>query len=86
MDQAKPLSDFIAGIANDLALFTAIYHLWLQAECANPVWVFSHTVMPIAKISARGTYTKTINELSDYGYLEYRPSKKKAGSRVYLKS
>jgi len=53
----------------------------------NPVVLFSHDIMGIAKISAVKTYYKCIRELNDYGYIKYIPSyKNNQGSKVFFNS
>jgi len=91
MKQFKPLNDFFEGIKNDphigcshIALYTALYNLWVSQGCLGPVVIFSYTIMPIAKIGGLGTYHKTIRELNEYGYLRYEATFNRKGSKVYL--
>lgn len=92
MDNLKPLSDFFIAIEKDFRISTthiAIYAALLQYRVGkgfiNPIQVFKHEVIPIAKISSAHTYYKCIRELSEYGYISYEPSLKKTqGSKIYF--
>lgn len=92
MDLSKPFSEFFAAIASDprisvthIGVYAALLQFWKEHEYVNPVQAFSREIMPIAKISAKRTYHKTIRELSEYGYVKYQPSfKRNKGSRVFL--
>ncbi|MEX1191935.1 MAG: hypothetical protein WEA99_08170, partial [Brumimicrobium sp.] len=41
----------------------------------NPISINRSEVMRISKIGSKSTYHRCINELSNWNYLEYRPSK-----------
>ena len=92
MDQLNPLSDFFNAIAGDprisithIGIYAALLQYWKQNNFENPIQVFSHEIMRIAKISASTTYHKNIRDLSSYGYIRYEPSyKRNKGSRVYI--
>jgi len=57
-----------------IAVFSALYWAWLKNGKNNFLLVFSHEVMPIAKIGGRYTYQRTMKELAEYGYIRYTPS------------
>ncbi len=92
MDQLNPLSDFFNAIAGDprisishIGIYAALLQYWKQHNFENPIQVFSHEIMQIAKISASTTYHKIIKDLSSYGYIRYEPSyKRNQGSKVYF--
>lgn len=72
---------FFMRIENDpyirsghLAVFTAILYLWTSKQQDSKLYAYSKEVMAIAKISSKITYLRIINELSEYGYIKYRPS------------
>ncbi|WP_367867013.1 hypothetical protein [Pedobacter sp. WC2423] len=92
MENLQPLSCFFAAIKTDprisvthIGVFAALLQYWKEHGSNNPMYVFSHEIMPIAKISASATYHKSIKDLNDFGYLVYEPSfKRNKGSKVYL--
>ncbi|SRR6266496_2537278 len=81
MEQLEQLKGFFEAASDDpritpahISLFMALYHAWRNNDCKNPVAVFKNDVMRFSKISGRTTYQKCIQELHDYGYIEYQPS------------
>lgn len=92
MDQLKSLSDFFNAIAGDprisithIGIYAALLKYWSEHHFENPVYIFSHEIMRIAKISASTTYHKSIWDLSNYGYIKYEPSfKRNKGSKVFM--
>lgn len=92
MEQFQPLSNFFTAIAEDprigithIGLYAAVLQYWQQHGFASPVQVFSYELMQTAKISAGGTFYKTMRELHEYGYLKYQPSfNHNKGSRIYI--
>jgi hypothetical protein len=92
MEPMNYLAVFFKSIANDprigithIGIYAALLQYWQINNYPIPLQVFSHDIMPIAKVSASKTYHKCIRDLSDYGYLEYVPSyNKHTGSKVYL--
>lgn len=91
MDIFQPLSDFYKTITDDarihskhISLYFALLYKW-NADHQNPVLVFRDELMRTAKINARHTYNKCMNELDEYGYITYCPSSNQfEGSKVYL--
>ena len=68
-----------------IAVYTAIFDIWIKKGCISPVTLFSSEVLPVAKLSTRMTYHRILKELGDYGYLMYTPSfNKYRGSRIIL--
>ena len=92
MDRAKPLSDFFIAIKQDgrisithIGIYAALLQYRMENGFVNPIQVFSHEVMRIAKVSAPITYHKCVKELSEYGYINYVPSfKRNQGSKIYF--
>ncbi len=81
MDVLRPLIEFMSGIAHDprignthIALFVAVYNLWLENEEPPDMALRPKTVMKKAKILARSTYVRAIRDLHEWGYLVYKPS------------
>ncbi len=91
MDQLRSLSDFFNAIAGDPRI--SITHIGIYAALLqyrdqmpdNPIFILSHEIMRLAKISGCATYHKIIKQLSEYGYIRYEPSyKRNQRSKVYF--
>lgn len=88
------LRDFFERIAVDpvidakhIALFMALYTVWLAEGCHDFIVVRSHAIMPLAKISSGATYFSKLKYLHQGGYLRYVPSHcGLRGSHVYFSS
>ena len=94
MELSESIKDFYVFIEDDprispvhISLYMALMELWIRREYASPLLVFSHEVMPLAKISGMATYYRTIKQLHDFGYIRYAASFNRfEGSSVYLRS
>jgi len=92
METLKPLTDFFAAIEQDgrisithIGIYAALLQFRKANGDVNPVRVYSHKVMDLAKVSAATTYRKCVRELSAYGYIRYVPSfNRKQGSKIYF--
>jgi len=92
MESVKPLSDFFDAIAGDprisithIGIYAALLQYWSHHSFENPIQVFSHEIMTIAKISSANTYHRCVKTLSEYGYIRYEPSfNKLKGSKIYF--
>lgn len=94
MELFPPLSGFYLAIADDarigsshISIYMALLQQWNINGGNNPVTIQRATIMKTAKINARQTYNKCINELKEYGYIVYEPSSNQFdASLVYLKN
>lgn len=94
MELFPPLSGFYQAIADDvrigsthISIYMALLQQWNMNGGNNPVSIQRTTIMRTAKINARQTYNKCINELQEYGYIVYEPSSNQFdASLVYLKN
>lgn len=92
MEELKCLSDFFEAIRSDgrigvthIGIYAALLQYRKEKEFANPIQVFSHEVMQIAKVSSSLTYHRCVRALSEYGYIRYEPSfDKTKGSKIYF--
>lgn len=92
MEASNVLSDFFTAIENDarigtthISIFAALVEFQKKCANANPIQVYSYQIMRIAKIAAPWTYHRCVRELSEYGYIDYRPSfNKTCGSKVFF--
>jgi hypothetical protein len=93
MEQLQQLSDFFRAIRNDprigpvhIGLYAALLHYYELNGCKNPIQAYSYEIMKLVKVSGRCTYVKCINELAQWGYLAYHPTRKRMErSHIYLK-
>lgn len=94
MELFPPLSGFYQAIADDarigsthISIYMALLQQWNINGGNNPVTIERAIIMKTAKINARQTYNKCINELQEYGYIVYEPSSNQFdASLVYLKN
>jgi hypothetical protein len=92
MEPFEPLTEFYETIADDgrisathISLYIALLQQWNLNDGKNPIIINRKTIMNTAKISRR-TYNKRINELQEYGYIQYVPSSNPfSGSVVSLR-
>ena len=68
-----------------IALFASLIYHWYIEGSTNPLSAFSRDIMKTSKIKSHVTYFRCIKELSDYGYIIYKPSfKKTQASKIYF--
>lgn len=93
METFQPLTVFFIAIESDvriggthISLYFALLHKWNLNQSENPFLIARDELMKTAKINARHTYNKCMNELDKYGYIKYTPSSNPViQSTVYLK-
>ena len=93
MELFPPMTGFYEAIENDvrigtthISLYMALLQQWNLNGGLNPVIITRATVMKAAKIYARYTYNKCMNNLQEFGYIAYIPSTNSfSSSTVYLK-
>ena len=89
----EPLTVFYEAIADDarigtthISLYMALLQQWNLNGGMNPIIIARVTIMKAAKINARYTYNKCMNNLQEFGYITYLPSSNPFTlSTVYLK-
>ena len=94
MDIFPPLTGFYDAIAADtrigashISIYMALLQQWNITGGCNPVKIERAIIMRAAKINARQTYNKCINELHEYGYIIYEPcSNQFEASVIHLKN
>lgn len=81
MDIFPPLTGFYKAIAADtrigashISIYIALLQQWNLNGGTNPILVKRDEIMQRAKILARQTYNKCMNELNNYGYITYTPA------------
>lgn len=57
-----------------VSLYLSMLFLHDGGDGKEPLMVTKETIMQLAKISARSTYQKSLQELHEYGYIRYVPS------------
>jgi len=93
MQMFEPLTVFYEAIADDarigtthISLYMALLQQWNLNGGMNPIIIARVTIMKAAKINARYTYNKCMNNLQEYGYITYLPSSNPcSSSTVFLK-
>lgn len=86
------LLGFFEGIARDpriscghIGIYAALLRCWAGQQYRQPLEVFSHQVIGLAKVSSRDTYFRYVKQLDEYGYIRYEPSfSRKHPSTIYL--
>ena len=78
MEKCARIERFMQRSAGDprlspvhVSLYLAIVHLHSGGTTEEPVSVSKETIMNVARISSRQTYSKCLQELHDYGYIRY---------------
>lgn len=56
-----------------ISLYTVLLRYWLKSG-KNPISITRRDVMKYAKIRSTATYTHSIYDLQEFGYLTYEPS------------
>ena len=92
MDGLYYISDFFEAIETDarisithIGIYAALLQYRIQNDFTNPIQVFSHEIMSIAKLSSAITYHRCVKQLSEYGYIRYEPSfNRTKGSKIYF--
>ncbi len=81
MELFPPLSGFYKAIAGDarigsthISIYMALLQQWNINGGSNPVKIERAIIMKAAKINARQTYNRCINQLHEFGYISYKPS------------
>ncbi len=93
MELFPPLSGFYNAIEGDvrigvthISLYMALLQQWNLNGGKNPIPIERIAIMKVAKINARYTYNKCMNNLQEFGYITYLPSSNQfSSSMVYLK-
>jgi replication initiation and membrane attachment protein DnaB len=93
MELFPPLSGFYEAIEGDvrigtthISLYMALLQQWNIVGGKNPFSIERAVIMKAAKINARYTYNKCMNNLQEFGYITYLPSTNQfTNSTVYLK-
>jgi hypothetical protein len=68
-----------------LSLFAAILYSWSSNDFLNPIRVTRNSLMLLAKISSVTTFHKKIRQLTEYGYIQYKPSYNPfQGSKIHV--
>jgi hypothetical protein len=81
MDVFPPLTNFYSAIATDtrigashISIYMSLLQQWNINGGINPIAIKRDEIMERAKILARYTYNKCMNELNNYGYIIYEPA------------
>jgi hypothetical protein len=68
-----------------ISLHWALFRHWNQVNFSNPIIINRSVTMEKAKIRSTKTYSKTLGELAEWGYLKYVKSTSRIyGSKIYM--
>ena len=93
MELFPPMTEFYEAIEDDvrigtshISLYMALLQQWNLNGGINPIIITRVAMMKAAKINARYTYNKCMNNLQEFGYITYLPSFNPfSSSIVYLR-
>jgi hypothetical protein len=81
MELFHPLTIFYNAIADDarigathISIYMALLQQWNINGGKSPLEIKRPEIMKAAKINARHTYNRCMNNLHDFGYINYEPS------------
>ena len=81
MNYIKHLTGFFEKVSADydlnpthISLYMAIFQLWNQNRFQNPIIISRDELMRISKIASTATYHKCMKDLTERGYVIYKPS------------
>ena len=81
MNYIKHLTGFFEKVRADydlnpthISLYMAIFQLWNQNRFQNPISISRDELMRISKIASTATYHKCMKDLTERGYVIYKPS------------
>lgn len=92
MEPFLPLTKFYEAIEDDarintshISVYMALLQVFNLSGGTNPFEITRAVIMKMAKINARSTYNKCLNNLHEFGFIKYFPSSGSAiPSRVLL--
>lgn len=68
-----------------ISLYLALFRIWNQNYFNNPISVAREELMRIAKIGSITTYTRSLKDLHQFGFIKYEPSKNRhRASKFYM--
>lgn len=68
-----------------IALYNALFLIWNDCGFETELSINRNDVMKLSKIGSANTYTKSLKELHEFGYIYYKPSHNPLiGSRINL--
>jgi hypothetical protein len=93
MDLKEHFTGFYEAILADprittvhISMYMALLLSYLLHESENPIQIDREVLMEYSKMNARATYYRSLQDLHDFGYIQYVPSHNIfLGSLVYLK-
>jgi len=92
MEEFREITDFMDRVEKDarlgpmhISLYLAILYCWLRQGGEGPAKVSGRDLMPLAKIGGPVPMYKSLRQLHEFGYIEYRPSFNRwTKSEIYL--
>lgn len=62
-------------IPRHVSMYMALFFLWNKFKFPEAVHIVRHELMVLSKIGSLKYYYQTLNELDEWGYVDYEPSK-----------
>ena len=92
MNYVKHLNGFLERIKADprlnpthVSLYFSLFRIWNISRFSESFFINREEAMVVAKIGSKSTYHRCISNLTDWGYIEYYPSRNPyKGSRVKI--
>lgn len=92
MNYIKHLNEFLERIKEDsrlnpthISLYLSLFRIWNIGRFPESFFINREEVMSVSKIGSKCTYHRCISNLTEWGYIEYFPSRNPyKGSRVKM--
>ena len=57
-----------------ISVYNALFQIWNECHFDTDLSINRNDVMKLSKIGNANTYTRTLKQLNEYGYIKYKPS------------
>lgn len=92
MNYVKHLNEFLERVKEDsrlnpthISLYLSLFRIWNIGRFPESFFINREEAMSVSKIGSKCTYHRCISNLTEWGYIEYFPSRNPyKGSRVKI--
>jgi hypothetical protein len=68
-----------------ISLYFALFQIWNNTRFKEDINIRREELMSLSKIGSANTYTRSLKELNEWGYIQYTPSKSRfKSSKVHM--
>lgn len=68
-----------------ISLYFALFQIWNNTRFKDEINIRREELMSLSKIGSANTYTRSLKELNEWGYIQYTPSKSRfKSSKVHM--